>query len=175
MLKFCDDTTVDYRLAKKIYFIILIFSFFWLVLIFLAPLFLMIGGSFGNISSFIYLFFSKVCHQNEGRSFHIFEHKLGVCSRCVSVYTGFFLGVLLYPLKYKFNNINAPSILYLLIPITLLFIDVILDSFGIMKNTFFTRSVTGLLLGVALPLFIIPGFVKFFYEVHSFLRNKVSI
>lgn len=175
MLKFPDEPAVDYQLAKKIYLIIFGFSLLWLLLIFLAPLFQLWGGVFERISSFIYLFFSKVCHQNSNRSFHLFEHKLGVCSRCLWIYAGFFVGTIVYPFKYKLNNVNTPSIWFLMIPMMLLISDVIFDSFGIFMNTFFSRSLTGFFLGAALPLFIIPGFVKFFFEVYSFLRNKASI
>ncbi|MFZ1461597.1 MAG: hypothetical protein WAU38_12445, partial [Ignavibacteria bacterium] len=67
-----------------------------------------------------------------------------------------------------------PSVIYLFIPAILLFLDVLLDIAGVVKNSFFSRSATGLLTGFVLPFFIIPGFVKFFYEVNSFLRNKIS-
>ncbi|MEO8663859.1 MAG: DUF2085 domain-containing protein [Ignavibacteria bacterium] len=175
MTKFPYDADVDTHLAKKIYFTFLIFSFCWLLLIFLAPLFTSMGGTFEKISSIIYLFFSKVCHQQDSRSFHLFDHTLGVCSRCVWIYSGIFAGTALYPLKFRLNNTTPVSVLYLIIPVIALFLDVILDSIGLLSNTFFTRSVTGFLIGFVLPFYLIPGFVKFFYEVNSFLRNKVSI
>ncbi len=175
MFKYDANTQIDYEFSKKIYFAILIFTFTWIILIFLAPVFLELGGIFGKISSFIYLFFSTVCHQNDSRSFHILEHKLGVCSRCVSIYAGFFAGTSLYPLKYKLNNINPPSIFFLVFGLLILLADVILDNLGIMENTFLSRSVTGFVIGILLPLYIIPGFVKFFYELHSYLRNKISL
>ncbi|MEO8210871.1 MAG: DUF2085 domain-containing protein [bacterium] len=166
---------VDNQLAKKVYFTILIFTFIWLLLILLAPLFMKWGGAFESISSFIYLFFSKVCHQQEERSFHLFGHSLGVCSRCVSIYSGFFLGTIFYSLKYKLNNIYPPAIWIFVTASTILLIDVILNSLGIVENNFLSRSITGLLMGFVLPLYIIPGFVKFFYEVNSFLRKKISV
>ncbi|MEO8447430.1 MAG: DUF2085 domain-containing protein [bacterium] len=169
-----DNTNVDYRLARKVYSVILIFSLCWLMMIFAAPVFLKIGGHFEKISSYIYFFFSNACHQDDGRSFHLFGHSLAVCSRCVWIYAGFAAGTIIYPVKFKINNINAPSVWVLIIPALILFIDVGFDSMGILMNTFFTRSVSGLLLGLALPMFIIPGFVKFFYEINSFLQNKVN-
>src|SRR6187455_1410940 len=99
MTKFLDDSAVDTRLAKKIYFTFLIFSFIWLLMIFLAPLFMSMGGAFEDIASVLYLFFSKVCHQIDSRSFHLFDHTLGVCSRCVWIYCGIFTGTVLYPVK----------------------------------------------------------------------------
>ncbi|MDQ3020486.1 MAG: DUF2085 domain-containing protein [Bacteroidota bacterium] len=166
---------VDHHLAKKVYFTILIFTFIWLLLIFLAPLFMKWGGAFENVSSFIYLFFSRVCHQQQERSFQLFEYTFGVCSRCVSIYSGFFMGTVFYSLKYKLNNTHPPPIWFLIIASIILILDVSLDSIGIMKNNFLSRSITGLLIGLVLPFYIIPGFVNFFYEVNSFLRKKINI
>lgn len=173
MSEFHQNNTADYNLSKKVYNLILIFSFVWLLFIFLAPLLSYAG--FENISSFIYIFFSKMCHQQDERSFHLFENKLGVCSRCVWIYSGFFLGSVLYPFIYKFGRINPPSIWFLTTALLLLILDVFLDTLGIFANTFFSRSLTGFLTGLVLPLYLIPGFIKFFDEVFSFLRRKVSL
>jgi len=174
MIKFQRFSVDDHNLSRKVYFIFFIFSFIWLMLIFLAPLFTALGGVFEKISHFIYMFFSKVCHQNEDRSFHLFGYILGVCSRCVWIYLGFFIGTSFYPLKYKMNNIGLPSLLYLFVAVVILLLDVMFDTIGIFHNNFFSRSVTGFLLGFVLPFYVIPGFVKFFDEVHSFVRNKLS-
>ena len=165
----------EYEISKKVYFIILVFSFLWLLMIFLTPLLQHAGGFPEKLSDFGYLFFSKVCHQQEERSFHLFESKLGVCSRCVFIYAGFFLGTAYYPLKYRLSNIYPPSVWILIAAVLLLSIDVVLDNTGIIPNSFLSRSVTGSIIGFVLPLYIIPGFVKFFCEIFSFLRNKFSI
>lgn len=165
---------IEMNLAKKVYFTFLITSFIWIILIILAPVFAGNGGTEGNLSDFIYIFFSSVCHQEDGRSFHISGHILGVCSRCLWVYIGFFIGISLYPLKFKLNNTDSPNLLILISVSFLMFLDVFLDMTGIFINTFFSRSITGFLVGIILPFYLIPGFVKFFYEINSFLRNKMS-
>lgn len=176
MIKVQGNSNVDdYNLAKKVYYTIYIFSFGWLLLIFLAPILMELGGVFEKISAFIYFFFSKVCHQNDIRSFYLLDHKLTVCSRCVWIYLGFFLATSLYPLKYNFSNFTIPPIILLISASAILFLDIILDELKILENTFFSRSVTGFIIGFVLPLYIIPGFVKFFTEVHSFLRSKVNV
>jgi len=174
MIKFQGSLVDDHNLSKKVYFTFFTFSLIWLLLIFLAPLFASLGGMFEKISSYIYIFFSKVCHQNEDRSFHLFEHMLGVCSRCVWIYVGIFIGTSFYPLKYRLNNTNLPSLVYLFVAAIILLLDVMLDAIGILPNTFFSRSATGFLIGFVLPFYIIPGYVKFFDEVHSFVRSKLS-
>ena len=73
MSKFRDNNFADPDLSKKTYFIILTFSFIWLIMIFLAPVLMHYGGIFETVSSFFYIFFSKVCHQQDNRSFHVFR------------------------------------------------------------------------------------------------------
>ncbi|MCB0727981.1 MAG: DUF2085 domain-containing protein [Ignavibacteriae bacterium] len=171
---FSENEYIDSVFSKKIYLIILLLSTLWVLLIFLAPFLMTTGGTGEKISSFIYLFFSKVCHQDDGRSFHLFGHILGVCSRCVWIYTGFFIGISSYPLIKKINNVRIPSIWYLIIPVLILGADVLADVTGIFPNTFVSRSVTGFLIGFVLVYFLYPGFLKFFYEVNHFLKNKLS-
>ena len=43
-------------------------------------------------------------------------------------------------------------------------LDVALDLLDIQKNSFVTREVTGGIIGVILPFFIIPGIIRVFYE-----------
>lgn len=169
-----ENPQIELNLAKKVYFTFLAFSFIWILLIFLAPILAVSDGITGKFSDFIYIFFSGVCHQDIERSFHVSGHILGVCSRCVMVYIGFFIGVLVYPFIYKLNNSDQPNLLLLFFFTFLLFLDVFLDMTDILKNTFFSRSVTGFLIGLVLPFYLIPGFVKFFYEINSFLRSKMS-
>ena len=161
--------------GKKVYFSILIFCFFWNVLIFSAPVLIDKGGIYTVISGFIYELFSRTCHQIDSRSFHIAGFKLAVCSRCISVYLSFFIGCIVYPVFNKLDNKNLPSLWYLMIALFLLVLDVGLDLLDIMGNTFFTRAVTGGLIGVVLPFYIIPGFVNFFAEVISFLNQKRNL
>lgn len=171
---FSENEYIDSVFSKKIYLIVLILSAAWMILIFLAPYFSTTGETGEKISSFIYLFFSKVCHQNDDRSFHAFGHNLGVCSRCVWIYSGFFAGILIYPLIKKISNVKIPSLWYLIIPVAILGVDVLSDNLGIISNTFISRSVTGFLIGFVLVFFLLPGFLKFFYEVNLFLKNKLS-
>jgi uncharacterized membrane protein len=37
----------------------------------------------------VYEFFARICHQDPGRSWHIFGHALPVCVRCASIYFSF--------------------------------------------------------------------------------------
>ncbi len=134
-----------------------------------------IGGVFAKISVFIYYFFSPVCHQQDARSFHIFGYKFAVCSRCTSIYLGFLIAVIFYPIKIKLSNIELPSIWFLLIPVFMIASDAFLDVFGLYSNSFLSRSVTGGITGFVLPFFLIPGFVKLFNDVFNFVSKKSNI
>ena len=133
-----------------------------------------LGGTFAKISFFIYYFFSPVCHQLDDRSFHIFGYELAVCSRCASIYVGFLLGTLFYPMKFKLTNTELPPVWFLMLPVVLLCIDVFADVLGIFKNTFGTRTISGAYIGFVLPFFLIPGFVKFFNDTANYITNKIQ-
>lgn len=174
MIKLHPEPAIDIRFARKIYFVFMFFSILWIIMILAAPLLTDKEFFSERISDFLYLFFSKVCHQEDSRSFHLFGNKLAVCSRCFLIYTGFIAGSVAYPFKYRLNRIDSPSVIYLFIAASLLFLDVILDWTGILKNTFLTRSVTGFITGFILPFFLIPGFIKFFSELNSYFKNSLS-
>ena len=41
----------------------------------------------------VYLFFSTICHQLPGRSWHLHGEPLAACIRCTSIYVGFLAGL----------------------------------------------------------------------------------
>jgi uncharacterized membrane protein len=162
----------DLKFARKIYLIILIFSLLWVSAAVVTPVLFSSEGVFKGAASFFYIFFSSVCHQDEARSYHILGNVLGVCSRCIWIYSGFFIGTVFYPLIYKLNNSLLPPLWILLTASALVFADSLLDISGIYTNTFLSRSITGFIIGAVLPFYLIPGFIKFFYEVNLFFRRK---
>ncbi len=152
------------RYQKVIYSIILAISILWCGGILIAPYWAGEPGIKGDISEYTYTFFAKSCHQIDSRSHHLCEHKLGVCSRCTSIYFAFLAGVILYPFIRKLSNIDLPSLFWLLIPVGLMILDVALDLLDVQKNSFITRDITGGIIGIVLPFFIIPGTIRVFYE-----------
>lgn len=172
MINFGNSGYADISISKKVYTLILIFSFAWILSIIAAPIFMNLGGVFKIPGEFLYLFFSKTCHQFDSRSFHFLEHSFAVCSRCFTIYLGFLTGIIIYPFKYKINNTSVPPLFMLFLFLLPLVSDVLLDMSGILPNTFITRSITGFIAGVVLPFYLIPGAVRFFSEVISYLRNR---
>jgi uncharacterized membrane protein len=161
--------------AKKIYIIILSFSFLWLLIAIITPVLYSTGEPFSGVATFFYKFFSTVCHQDESRSFHISGHILAVCSRCIWIYGGFFIATALYPFFKKLDNLNLPPIWILLLAAAIVFADSVLNIAEIIPNSFLSRSITGFIIGFVLPFYLIPGFIKFFFEITTFFREKKTI
>ena len=154
------------RFNLKIYVIFLSVTFLWTLSVYAIPALESLGGVWKTIADYGYVFFSTTCHQLDDRSFFIFGNKVAVCSRCVSVYTAFLAGVILYPFIRSLENTKLPSLWILLLFALFLFLDAVLDYLDILKNTFVTRSITGSLIGVLLPFYLIPGTVNFANEIY---------
>jgi uncharacterized membrane protein len=80
------------------YIILLGGCFLWCAVLFLPPLLASEVAYFPQLSDALYRMFSKICHQDDARSFHLLGHKLAVCIRCSSIYLSFLFGVLFVPL-----------------------------------------------------------------------------
>jgi uncharacterized membrane protein len=161
--------------GKRIYLIFLAITLMWNVLIVFAPVFYSSGGILKNISEFSYSFFSVTCHQIDSRSYHFLGAKYAVCSRCLSIYWAFLFSVIIYPFIKDFNNVKLPSLWLLIIPGFIVFLDAALDFFDIYGNTFLSRSVSGALIGLVLPYYLIPGFYNFINEMFIYLKGNYSV
>ena len=87
-----------------------------------------------------------------------------MCSRCTFIYFAFLLSVIVYPFVRKLNNLDLPSIIYLAIGAGLVGIDAGLGLLDIIENTFISREITGAILGLVLPFYIIPGTIRVYNE-----------
>ena len=115
-----------------------------------------------SVSHPLYKFFSFICHQIEGRSFHLDGHPFGVCSRCFGVYFGLFAGFVLYPVWRRVDDIEPLPRIWLFLSMVPIGIDWGLGVFGIWENTHISRFITGLILGIACATYIIPALVEIF-------------
>jgi uncharacterized membrane protein len=144
------------ELNKPIYLILLIALFAWCLLILLPALLVNTGDTGKFISEIDYKFFGHICHQFEGRSLHLGEHKMAVCARCSGIYFGFLIGVLFFPFlkKIKVKNIKYPLVLISLPMI----IDISLDFLSMHQSTLLTKSLTGLMFGFPSAILLYPSF-----------------
>jgi uncharacterized membrane protein len=163
------------RLRKRAFFTWLItgFSvFLWLLFIVAAPIFAANGNE--SVAQPIYKFFSYICHQIDSRSFHFFEHRFGVCSRCFGVYFGLWLGIVAYPIFRKIEEVEPLPRIWLFLAMIPIGIDWGLGFFEIWENTHLSRFITGAILGIACGVFLLPAFADINKLVLS-RRQKTKI
>jgi len=129
----------------------------WCAGIVAAPVLHADHGFGGNVSTALYSFFARVCHQIDQRSFHLEGEKLAVCARCSSLYLAFWLSLLAYPLTVGLRRQGAPARHWLLLAVVPMLVDVSLNLFGVHGSTLLTRAVSGAILGAVLPPYVVPA------------------
>lgn len=122
----------------------------------------------------IYLPFSYLCHQIPARSFHFADHPLAVCSRCTGIYAGFLLGVIAYPIVRSLRSTVTPERKWLFIAAVPLAIDFSLEFFGIWHNTHASRFFTGVLLGIVVVFFVLPGLIELSLRQRARSTSKIA-
>jgi uncharacterized membrane protein len=145
---------------RKTYVFILAGAILWCGAILLAPSLAAWEVAPRGFSLILYRFFAPICHQIDGRSFHLFGFPLAVCSRCSSIYIAFLAGTLLYPLIYNLQRPAMPPRLLLLVALLPMVFDAGTGFLGFYEATFLSRTLTGALFGLLLPLYIIPGAIE---------------
>jgi uncharacterized membrane protein len=130
----------------------------WVSLILIAPI--AKANGFTALSTPLYNFYSFICHQIPSRSFHIEGEPFGVCSRCFGVYFGLLLGYVIYPLWRAIDETEPISRIWLFLSLIPIGVDWSLTVFGIWENTFTSRFITGLILGIACATYIVPATVE---------------
>ncbi|QQS40575.1 MAG: DUF2085 domain-containing protein [Acidobacteriota bacterium] len=149
----------DLRSRARIFWgTVVAIALLWVLLIVGAPTAHAFGGH--AISESLYGFFGYACHQDPARSFHVFGEKLAVCSRCFGVYFGLFGGLLAYPLLRPMDETRPLPRVWLFAAMVPMAIDWSLGYFRILENTHFSRVVTGLILGIACAVFIVPALIE---------------
>ena len=141
----------------------------WVLLILAAPI--AKANGFSSVANPLYRFFGYICHQISERSFHVEGEKFGVCARCFGVYFGLFAGIAAYPLWRRVEEIEPLSRVWLFLSLIPIGVDWSLGTFGIWENTHLSRLVTGMILGVACAIYIVPALV----EITRHLTHKKAV
>ena len=149
--------------AWKVWFVGLAVVLVWNLLIALAPIAKLNGVE--SISATLYSFFSYICHQMDSRSLHLHNEPLAVCARCFGVYFGLLIGFVIYPAIHKIEETEPFSRLWLFFALIPIGVDWSLTAFGLWENTHLSRFITGLILGAACAVFIVPGLVEIFWNL----------
>ncbi len=154
------------RRAILVWSIFALIAAIWVFLILLAPF--AEANDLKSVSNSVYNFFGFLCHQDPARSFHLEAHAFAVCSRCFGVYLGLLFGFILYPFLRPVEETNPLPRFWLFLALIPMIIDWSLGFFGVWKNTHFSRFLTGLIVGTACAVFIIPALV----EMAQLLSNR---
>lgn len=147
------------RLERNVlYWLLVGGSLVWLGLAFLAPWARAQGWAGAEL---IYGLFAPVCHQIPGRSFYCFGHPLGACHRCIGLYTGFVVGLLVLPYLHRVRELllERPRL------ILWFFAPMAADWALLGLNTWLDRFVTGLVAAFPVGLFVWVAAVQL-YQKH---------
>lgn len=146
------------KLAIKAWALGFAIVFAWVFLILLAPF--AEAYNFTGVSVPVYKFFSFLCHQIPSRTFHVENHAFAVCTRCFGIYAGLLVGFVVYLFFRRVEEIEPLPRVWLFLALVPMGIDWSLGFFEIWENTSVSRFLTGLILGTACAIFIIPALVE---------------
>lgn len=138
-----------------VYTAVLGLALLWLLALVAAP-WLMARG-YELTATVLYRGFALVCHQRGARSFHWAGWPLAVCARCLGIYAGALLGLLLYPGCRRLNTPVLPARRYLLLALVPLLLNWALEALGIIASHAVTRMATGLLAGGVAAFCVLPA------------------
>jgi uncharacterized membrane protein len=119
---------------KKIYVLLVTASTLWCISIVAAPF---LG------LSWVYTFFSRICHQDPSRSWHLSGEPLAVCIRCTSIYFAFTASLWL--------GLEA-NVRWLRISILLMFCEFVFAR--LVFDAELLRSLSGVLVGLSAAPFV---------------------
>ncbi|MBC7361248.1 MAG: DUF2085 domain-containing protein [Candidatus Aminicenantes bacterium] len=119
--------------------------------VFLAPL---TSWRWPLLSKFVYLLYSPLCHQQPERSYFLNGHQLAVCSRCLGIYSGFFLSSLIYPTwRRSFRLWITSRPLLIILMATPMGVDVFFNLIKLWSSPLILRTIVGFVWSAVLPFF----------------------
>ena len=156
--------------VRIVYYLTLLGILLWLAAIFAAPYLQSQTSSFGPL---IYAVFSPTCHQIPSRCLNLCGYPLAVCTRCLGIYTGFFIGTCLYPVLRNISSASLPKARTLILVSIPIVIDTAANVLSLWTSSHWLRLATGTIWGAILPFYFIPGITDIFKKVE--LSDKKTI
>lgn len=154
-----------------VYLIFLILSLIWLLIIFTGPYLATFGNDFELLLQLYYLCFKLICHQIPERSYFIFDHQMPVCVRCLGIYTGLPIGLIIYPLFKRLNNTILPPFKYMWIFFAPILIDGTAQTFHFYSSSHYIRLFTGIWISSGLIFWAMPLINQLFIKYFKLLDN----
>jgi uncharacterized membrane protein len=154
-----------------IYFLTLLGVILWIAAVFTAPYLKSQSSVFGNL---IYAIFSPTCHQIPSRCLTLYGNPLAVCTRCLGIYIGFFLGTSLFPVLGQLSSEALPKAKLLILMSLPIVIDTASNVVSLWASPHWLRLATGLIWGAILPFYFIPGITDVFKKVELSGRKTIE-
>jgi len=137
----------------------------WLAAIFLAP-YLRSRGA-GALSALLYAVFAPLCHQIPDRCLVFHGCPLAVCARCLGIYAGFLAGLAGYPFVRGWGSLALPKARLVVLSSLPMGLDFLAGAAGLWASPPGLRIATGLVWGLALPYYFVPGAAELVLRVRS--------
>jgi uncharacterized membrane protein len=120
-----------------------------------------------GISALSYLFFQPVCHQDPARSFWLAGMPLPVCARCLGIYLGAFLGLLVFGLMRGVATRRPLPRLWLILGLVPLFADGLFNTLQLFTTPIYLRASIGIFAGAVIAGALIPAINQMLDLFHS--------
>jgi uncharacterized membrane protein len=166
----CDNDFMPVRTERTLLTVIAFLAALWCAGVFGAPLLRHAGI---GASEDLYAFYGRVCHQLDGRSWHVNGEPLAVCVRCSAIYSSFLVSVLAM-LAFRPRWSRVPSMIPLAVALSLMALDAALNIIGVAASTEVHRVITGSFVGLLLPWYLVPLLVEAIAGVRRTPRSNAS-
>jgi len=147
------------RWMGRTYLAYVSFMIIWNALIFLTPYLASINN---GLSPSLYAFFSYACHQDPDRSLFLFGNQLPVCARDTAIYLAMLVGGLALPFLKDTRSREIPPLWIFVLAMIPIGIDGTTQLLGWRESTNTIRIITGGIIGLAIPFYLIPTLNFFF-------------
>lgn len=115
----------------------------------------------GIDTSWQYIFFEKLCHQDPIRSYSINQISMAVCARCLGIYVAFFAGLILLPFINVILGLNKKwKTSFVILAIALNGVDIGANALQFWQNTTESRLLLGIVFGFSIAVLIGNEFIK---------------
>ncbi len=122
-----------------------------------GPRIITAGGFFAKLGMVIYNGCRGLCHQDPERTYLWDGIPFPVCHRCLGIYAGALIGMVVYPFTPYFRRGTFPSLTVFLVFALPVGIDVFSEMIGLWEGYSYVRTVTGFMIALVASFYIVPG------------------
>ena len=154
------------KFSRSLAYIAMVSCALLVIAIIFAPSIMAFVGEPAGISGLSYLIFRPLCHQDPARSFWLAGMPLPVCARCLGIYVGALIGLLVFgPVRGIETRKPFPRN-WLIICLAPLLVDGMANALGLFATPAMLRALIGLAAGMATAGALIPGVNQMLDIIH---------